>query len=117
MLTGIRLLLNMRVLPRLVVRLMLDPRVPLRLKLIVPAAIIYLVSPWDVVPDMIPALGRLDDVLVVLFLVVMFLGTVSKDVVADLLRKMGVGGGTSGGGSRSDRTVIDGEYRVVDDGK
>ena len=117
MLTGIRLLMNMRVLPRLVGRLMLDPRVPLRLKLMLPAAIIYLISPWDVVPDMIPALGRLDDVLVVLFLVVMFLGTVPKNVVADLLRKMGVGGGASGGPSRPDRAVIDGEYRVVDDGK
>ena len=117
MLTGIRLLMNMRVLPRLMGRLMLDPRVPLRLKLMLPAAIIYLISPWDLVPDMIPALGRIDDILVLLISGVILLTTAPKGVVSDLLRKMGVGGEASGGPSRPDRTVIDGEYRVVDDGK
>ena len=116
LLRGIRLLMSMRVLPRLVGRLMLDPRVPLRLKLILPAAIIYLISPWDVVPDMLPVLGRMDDVLVLVVSLAMFLSMAPKDTVADLMRKIGVGGG-SGGPSRSDRTVIEGEYRVVDDGE
>ena len=43
-------------------RLMTDPRVPRKSKLILGGTILYLVSPVDVVPDFVPGLGQLDDI-------------------------------------------------------
>src|SRR2546428_5303648 len=46
-------------------RLLADPRVPRRRKLLVVALIGYLALPFDLVPDFIPIAGQLDDVIVV----------------------------------------------------
>jgi uncharacterized membrane protein YkvA (DUF1232 family) len=48
-------------------RLLRDPRVPLRHKLLLGALAGYLAMPFDIVPDFIPVAGHLDDVLVVFF--------------------------------------------------
>ncbi len=50
---------------RLAWRLLLDPRVPMWVKGIIPAALVYVVSPLDFIPDVIPVLGQLDDLAVV----------------------------------------------------
>jgi uncharacterized membrane protein YkvA (DUF1232 family) len=42
-----------------------DPRVPLGSKVLVGGAIVWLISPIDLVPEFIPVLGPLDDVIVV----------------------------------------------------
>ena len=49
----------------LVGRLMRDPRVPRRRKLLLVALAGYLALPFDLVPDFIPVAGQLDDVIVV----------------------------------------------------
>jgi uncharacterized membrane protein YkvA (DUF1232 family) len=49
----------------LVRRLLGDPRVPRRHKLLLGALVGYLALPFDLVPDFIPVAGQLDDVLVV----------------------------------------------------
>jgi uncharacterized membrane protein YkvA (DUF1232 family) len=49
---------------RLAWRLASSPRVPLRARLPLLALIAYLAMPLDIVPDFIPVLGQLDDVLV-----------------------------------------------------
>jgi uncharacterized membrane protein YkvA (DUF1232 family) len=46
---------------RLAWRLLIDERVPLWAKTIVPATLIYLISPIDFVPDVALGLGQLDD--------------------------------------------------------
>jgi uncharacterized membrane protein YkvA (DUF1232 family) len=46
-------------------RLLRDPRVPRRKKLLLVALAGYLALPFDLVPDFIPVAGQLDDVLVV----------------------------------------------------
>lgn len=51
----------------LVQRLMRDPRVPRRRKLILALAAVYLLVPIDLVPDFIPVAGQLDDAIVVAF--------------------------------------------------
>jgi len=51
---------------RLAWRLFRDGRVPLRARAILPALVLYLAMPLDVIPDFIPLLGYLDDVLIVL---------------------------------------------------
>ena len=48
----------------LVRRLLIDPRVRWRHRLVLWGLLAYLVSPIDLVPDFIPGLGQLDDVLV-----------------------------------------------------
>lgn len=41
-----------------------DGRVPLTAKLIIPALLLYLAMPLDLIPDFIPVLGQLDDLLI-----------------------------------------------------
>ncbi len=47
-------------------RLLLDERVPLWQKAIPVAAAVYLVSPLDLIPDVLPVVGQLDDLVVLL---------------------------------------------------
>lgn len=51
----------------LLARLMRDPQVSHRRKLLVGIAAVYVASPVDVIRDMIPVVGRFDDVIVVAF--------------------------------------------------
>src|SRR5918912_1924802 len=48
-------------------RLLRDPRVPRRSKLLVAVLLPYLALPFDLVPDFIPVAGQLDDALLVAF--------------------------------------------------
>ena len=49
---------------RLVAALTRDERIPRAVRLIPPLLVLYLAMPVDLVPDFIPVLGQLDDVLV-----------------------------------------------------
>lgn len=46
-------------------RLLSDPRVPRRVKIAVGIAFIWVVSPIDLIPEFLPVIGPLDDVVVV----------------------------------------------------
>jgi len=73
-------------LPRFVVllkRLIADPRVPRRNKWIAAGVVVYLVSPIDVIPDFIPGLGQLDDVVVVLLALHGLLNRVDQEVIVE----------------------------------
>ena len=113
MLRGVLYLLNMTGVPRLVYRLMMDRRVPLRVKLILPAALVYLISPFDVVHDIVPILGRIDDVLVLILSLAFFLGTAPRDIVMEHVRGSRSGDAASGSDEKG-KPVIEGEYHVVD---
>ena len=52
---------------KLLGRLVRDPRVPTRSKALAGAALAYVASPIDLLPDLIPVLGRSDDVFVAIF--------------------------------------------------
>jgi uncharacterized membrane protein YkvA (DUF1232 family) len=47
---------------RITLRLFRDPRVPMWKKAVPVLALLYIVSPFDFVPDLIPGLGQLDDI-------------------------------------------------------
>jgi uncharacterized membrane protein YkvA (DUF1232 family) len=64
-------------------RLVRDPRVPRRHKLLLGALVGYLVFPLDLVPDFIPVAGHIDDVLVV----VLALRVVLRASRSELLRE------------------------------
>jgi len=42
-------------------RLMVDPRVPAKERMLVAGAIVYAIMPFDFIPDMIPFVGQIDD--------------------------------------------------------
>lgn len=73
-------------LPRFVVllkRLLGDPRVPRRSKLVLGGTVLYLVSPIDVVPDFVPGLGQLDDIVVALLALHSILNRIDEAVVLE----------------------------------
>lgn len=64
-------------------RLIADPRVPLRSKLVFGGTILYLVSPIDLVPDFIPGLGQVDDVVLAVLALHGILNKVDESVVLE----------------------------------
>ena len=66
---------------RLVWRLSFDKRVPLFLRLLLPIAILYAVSPFDLVKDSIPVLGRFDDLIFIAMALLLLVKLSPKEVV------------------------------------
>ena len=63
-------------------RLLSDPRVPRRKKLVLAALIPYLLMPFDLVPDFIPVAGYLDDAVIVAFALRYVLRGSGPDLIA-----------------------------------
>ena len=61
-----RVLFHLPSFARLYWRLFRDRRVPILPKALLVLTLVYVVSPLDVVPDFLPAIGEMDDVVVVL---------------------------------------------------
>lgn len=112
MLRGFLLLLNLTGALRLVVKLMLDRRVPLGLKMLFPAALIYIVLPFDLMPDYIPIRGQIDDLLALVLATGLFLGLAPKNIV---MEHRGRSPTNEAGDSSGRGSVIEGDYRVIDD--
>jgi len=66
---------------RTLARLAADPVLPRVAKVALAAAVLYLVSPVDLIPDFIPGLGALDDLLVAAILVDGILNYVDRGLV------------------------------------
>lgn len=60
-----------------------DPRTPRAARWLLGLALTYAVSPVDLIPDFIPVLGHLDDVLLVPLLIWLALRLIPKDVIAE----------------------------------
>jgi uncharacterized membrane protein YkvA (DUF1232 family) len=67
----------------LVRRLLGDPRVPRRHKLLLGAVVGYLALPFDLVPDFIPVVGHVDDVVVVVLALRVVLAGSGSDLVRE----------------------------------
>ena len=97
---------------RLVWRLSVDKRVPLILRLLLPLAIIYAVSPFDLVPDRVPILGRFDDLIFIAFALLLLVKLSPKEVVDEI---NGVVPPSDRPEDKDPDKVVDGSGRVVDD--
>ncbi len=69
---------------KLACRLASDKRVPIVPKLIISLLVLYLASPIDLVPDFIPVLGQIDDLLVILLAAWAFMKLAPPGIVADI---------------------------------
>lgn len=105
---------------RLAWRLLRDPAVPLLVKILPLAAVLYLVSPIDGVPDFLPILGQLDDLGVLMLALESFLRLCPGHIVAFHRSAMEAGrpfaaSPAGGGATRPSGDVIDVEFRRDDD--
>jgi uncharacterized membrane protein YkvA (DUF1232 family) len=73
-------------LPNLVVllgRLLKDSRVPMAEKALFVGAIVYVISPLDFIPDVIPFVGQVDDIYVVALVLMRLINRTNEDVVRE----------------------------------
>lgn len=68
-----------------------DNRVPVYLKAIPVVALIYVVSPLDLIPDIIPVLGQLDDIGVIMVALNLFNNMVPSELVAEHAARLHTG--------------------------
>ncbi|MCH8229717.1 MAG: DUF1232 domain-containing protein [Chloroflexi bacterium] len=99
---------------RLVWRLLRDGRVSVFTKIIPLLALIYLVSPIDLVGDRIPILGQFDDLIVVGLLLLLFIAASPAHVVADLTIGKKLRDLQNEQGEKNGKTV-DAEIRYIDE--
>ena len=70
-------------------RLMTDPRVPAKERALVAGAIVYAIIPFDLIPDMLPFIGQVDDAYLIALTLLRLMSVTEPDVV----RKHWRGGG------------------------
>jgi uncharacterized membrane protein YkvA (DUF1232 family) len=76
---------------KLFLRLIKDPRVPALPKLLPLTMLGYLIVPTDILPDLVPALGQIDDAMVVILTLRLFLKLCPKQVVEEHVRAIAAG--------------------------
>ena len=78
--------------------ILFDPRMPTKVKLFFILSILYVIFPFDIIRDIIPILGQLDDLLVILVAILVYKFQEFKKNIKD----------------NSDEKIIDGEFRNID---
>lgn len=80
--------LPIRVKISLLWRMFRDPDVPVAAKSVLPVLVAYLAMPFDLVPDFIPVLGQLDDLLIIAAGLGLFLWLTPRPVIEQHLRAL-----------------------------
>jgi uncharacterized membrane protein YkvA (DUF1232 family) len=98
---------------RLVWRLLRDPEVPIYLKLFPLIAIAYVVYPFDLLPDLMPALGQVDDLTALLAGLRIFIALTPDDLVQR--HRSELAAGRQKEPKLDQQIIIDPEYRVEEE--
>ncbi len=77
---------------RLLMELLADPRIPMSRKAVLGVAAGYVVMPIDLIPDVIPVVGRLDDIAVVVLALDLFLESVPQSLLYEKLAALDIDG-------------------------
>ena len=101
---------------RLAWRLLRDGRVPGWVKMVPFAALLYFLSPIDLIPDLaLPGLGEIDDVVILLLALKMFVDLSPASIVREHLEDLfGMPRSARQPAEPSTPATIDGSYRVLD---
>ena len=97
---------------RLVWRLTFDKRVSIFLRALVPIALLYVISPYDILRDRVPIIGRFDD-LIILGLALLFLTKLAPPNVVD--EHMDRVPESNRPEDKDPEKVVDGSSRLIDD--
>jgi uncharacterized membrane protein YkvA (DUF1232 family) len=82
-----RLIWKLPMYARVIWGMVRDPRTPLPLKGLLAAALVYLVMPFDLIPDVIPILGQADDLTVLMLVLDLFIANAPAEVRKDHLER------------------------------
>jgi len=93
-------------------RLTFDKRVSIFLRMLVPLAIVYVISPVDLLRDRVPIIGRFDD-LIVFGLALLFLTKLASPAIVD--EHMGAEPKSDRPEDKDPQSVVDGTSRLIDD--
>ncbi len=66
---------------------MKDPRTPKLAKILLVLAVGYAAMPFDLIPDFIPVIGHLDDLVIVTTLIFLAVKIIPAEVIADARRR------------------------------
>jgi len=77
---------------RLVYELAIDKRVPWSRKAILGIAVAYVASPIDLIPDFVPFISRVDDVMVTIIALDLFLEGVPRELMMEKMYTLGIDG-------------------------
>jgi uncharacterized membrane protein YkvA (DUF1232 family) len=80
-----------------------DRRTPWLGKLLLGGAVAYVLSPIDLIPDFIPVLGHLDDVVIVPLLVYVGLKCIPREVIEECRAKVRAAAMVGGEGEKESR--------------
>jgi uncharacterized membrane protein YkvA (DUF1232 family) len=98
---------------RLILRLLTGPRVPPWLKAIPIGALLYVISPIDLVPDVFLGFGQLDDIAILLLAVKLFLDLTPQDVLTQ--HQVDMAAARRRPDAPPPGSYVDATFRVVDD--
>ncbi|MBS21238.1 MAG: hypothetical protein CL739_04005 [Chloroflexi bacterium] len=96
-------------LPILFFKLLLDRRIPLKYKLLPALGVAYVILPFDIIPDMFPVFGVIDDILILTASVILFMifGPIQKLTTSFK--------DTNVHQKQSDsENIVEGEYRIIE---
>ena len=99
-------------LPILFLKLLLDRRIPFKYKLLPALGVAYAILPFDIIPDMFPIFGVVDDILILAASVILFMifGPIQK--LTDSLKN------TNNQHEQNNKeNIVEGEYRIINENK
>lgn len=97
---------------RLVWRLTFDKRVSIFLRALVPLALLYVISPYDILRDRIPILGRFDDLIILGLALLLLTKLAPQNVVDEHMDRVPESNRPE---DKDPEKVVDGTSRLIDD--